>query len=104
MSPLRFWKNSSGILDHPPYSPDLALSDFHLFLHLKKHLAGKKFDDDDEVQEEVMTWFKGQAADFFYTGYRSWFQDLINVWTMPATMLKNKVMYRQFIHSVAFLN
>ena len=29
-------------------------------------------------------------------GYRSWFQDLINVWTMPATMLKNKVMYRQF--------
>ena len=30
-------------------------------------------------------------------GYRSWFQDLINVWTMPATMLKSKVMYRQFI-------
>jgi hypothetical protein len=37
---------------------------WHLFLHLTKHLAGKKFDDDDEVQEEVMTWFKGQAADF----------------------------------------
>jgi len=52
------------ILDHPSYSPDLAPSDFHLFLHLKKHLAGKKFDDDDELQEEVMTWFKGQAADF----------------------------------------
>jgi hypothetical protein len=27
-------------------------------------------------------------------GYRSWFQNLINVWTMPATMLKNKVMYK----------
>ena len=25
-------------------------------------------------------------------GYISWFQDLINVWTMPANMLKNKVM------------
>jgi len=37
-------------------------------------------------------------------GYRSWFQDLINLWTMPATMLKNKAMYRQFIHSVAFVN
>jgi hypothetical protein len=23
-----------------------------------------KFDDDDEMQEEVMTWFKGQAASF----------------------------------------
>jgi hypothetical protein len=39
-----------------------------LFLHLKKHLAGKKFDDDDEVQEEVMTWFKRQAADFYDSG------------------------------------
>ena len=46
----------------------LAASDFHLFLHLNKHLAGKNFDDDDEVQEEVMTWFKGQAADFYDSG------------------------------------
>jgi len=52
-------------LDHPPHSPDFASSDFHLFLHLKKHLAWKKFDDDDEVQEEVMMWFKGLAADFY---------------------------------------
>ena len=37
-------------------------------------------------------------------GYRSWFQDLINIWTMPATMLKNKDMYRQLIDSVAFVN
>ena len=56
------------ILDHLPYSPDLTPSDSHLFLHLKKHLAGEKFDDDDEVQEEVMTWFKGQAADFYDSG------------------------------------
>ena len=55
-------------MDHPPYSPDLAPSDFHLFLHLKKHLAGKRFDDDDEVQEEVMVWFKGLAADFYDSG------------------------------------
>jgi hypothetical protein len=51
-----------------PYSPDLAPSDFHLFLHLKKHLAWKKFDDDDEMQEEIITWFKRQAADFYYSG------------------------------------
>jgi len=41
------------ILDHPSYSLDLVPSDFHLFLHLKRPLAGKKLDDDDEVQEEV---------------------------------------------------
>jgi len=49
---------------------DLAPSDFYLFLHLKKHLTGKKFVDDDEVQEEVMTWFKGLAADFYGSGTR----------------------------------
>jgi len=31
-------------------------------------MAGKKFDDDDEVQEEVMTCFKEQAADFYDSG------------------------------------
>jgi len=56
------------ILDHPPFSPDLAPSDFHLFLQLKKNLAGRNFDDDDEVQEEVMTWFKGLVADFYDSG------------------------------------
>jgi histone-lysine N-methyltransferase SETMAR len=54
-----------AILGHPPYSPDLAPSDFHGFLHLKKHLAGKRIDDDDEVQD-VTTWFKGMTR-----GYRS---------------------------------
>jgi len=46
----------------------LVPSDFRLFLHLKKHLAGKKFGNDDEVQQEVMMWFKGQAADFYDLG------------------------------------
>ena len=76
---------------------------FHLFLHLKKHPAGKRFDDDDEVQEEVMTWFKGRAADFYASGIQK-LDPRLNVWTMPATIFKNKIMYRQFIHSVAFVN
>jgi len=64
------------VLDHLPYSPDLATSDFHLFLHLKKHLTGKKFDDDDEVQEEDMTWFKAQAANFYESGIQKLFPRL----------------------------
>ena len=58
-----------GYIGPPSYSPDLAPSDFHLFLHLKKHLAGKKFDDDDELQE-VMTWSKEQATDFNASGIK----------------------------------
>ena len=63
-----YFPDSPRILDKPPYSPTFALSVFHFFLYLKKHLAGKKFDDDDEVQEEVMTWFKVQVADFYDSG------------------------------------
>jgi hypothetical protein len=35
---------------------------------------------------------KGRRQASVCRGHSSWFQDLINVWTMPATMLKNKVM------------
>jgi len=31
------------LLEHPPYPPDLALSDFWLFPHLKKFFRGKRF-------------------------------------------------------------
>jgi hypothetical protein len=53
-----------------------------------------------------MSWrgSKGRRRTSMTRGYRSWFQDLIHVWTMPATMFKNQVMYRQFIQSVAFVN
>lgn len=55
-------------LDHPPYSPDLAPSDYHLFLHLKKHLAGQRHSDDDEVKTFVKQWLSNQAASFFDDG------------------------------------
>ena len=37
-----------------------------VFHHIPESM--QKFDDDDEVQEEVVTWFKGQAADFYDSG------------------------------------
>jgi histone-lysine N-methyltransferase SETMAR len=36
--------------DHPRYSPDLALNDFHVFLHLKTFLGGRRFHDNNEVK------------------------------------------------------
>jgi len=36
-------------LSRPPYSPDLAPSAFYLFRHLKQHLRGTRFFDDDEL-------------------------------------------------------
>jgi len=47
------------------YRPDLAPSDYHLFLHLKKFLGGKRFDDDDDLKDGVQKWLTSQAAAFY---------------------------------------
>jgi hypothetical protein len=38
-----------AVRSHPPYSPNLALSDLRLFEALKKAIRGKRFGTDDEV-------------------------------------------------------
>ena len=63
-----------------------------------------KFDDDDEVQEEVMTWFKGLAADFYDSGIQKLVLILNKSLDNAGDYVENKVMYRQFIQSVAFVN
>jgi len=52
----------------PPYSPDLAPSDYHLFLHLKKFLGGKRFDDNDGLKDAVQKWLTSQVAAFYEEG------------------------------------
>ena len=54
--------------NHPPYSPDLAPSDFHLFLHLKSFLASRRFHDDNEVKEALTSCFASLAASFYDEG------------------------------------
>jgi histone-lysine N-methyltransferase SETMAR len=61
------WRYNWEVLDHPPYSPDLARSDFHLFGPLK-HLGGRRFATDGEVQQAVMSWLQALDTDFFYAG------------------------------------
>ncbi|GFV93809.1 mariner Mos1 transposase [Trichonephila clavipes] len=57
-------------LDHPPYNPDLASNDYHLFMHLKKHLVGQCHSHDDEVKTTVKQWLFNQAASFFDYGIK----------------------------------
>ena len=40
-------KNGFKIIEHPPYSPDLAPADFYLFPKVKAMLAGEHLDDDE---------------------------------------------------------
>jgi transposase len=58
--------NSGGweILPHPPYRPDLAPSDFHIFPKIKKHLRGQCFHSNEDVQNEVKKWLRAQDISF----------------------------------------
>jgi len=39
-----------------------------LFLHLKKFLGGKRFDDDSDLKDIVQKWLKSRAAAFYGEG------------------------------------
>jgi histone-lysine N-methyltransferase SETMAR len=52
-------------LVHPPYSPDLAPSDYHLFLGLKKQLKDRHFSSDAEVITTSEIWLDGQPSECF---------------------------------------
>jgi histone-lysine N-methyltransferase SETMAR len=58
-------------LDHPPYSSDLAPSDYHLFPGLKNQLKGRHFSSDAEVLAAAETWLDRQHSDFFLVACKS---------------------------------
>lgn len=58
------------ILPHPPYSPDLAPSDFFLFREMKKPLRGRRFLDSNDVKMEVEGWFSSQNEGFYSRGLK----------------------------------
>ena len=62
------WEFKWETFDHPPYSPDLAPSDFHLFTKLKDFLAGTKFQNDEELKEAVTAYLNTLAAEEYDTG------------------------------------
>ena len=57
--------------NHPPYSPDLAPSDYFLFRVMKTFLGVKRFSSDEEVKEAITTLFEEQSKDFFSRGIKS---------------------------------
>jgi hypothetical protein len=56
------------ILQHPPHSPDLSSSDYHVSGPLKDALRGRSFGNDDEVKEAVHSWPTAQPKTFFSDG------------------------------------
>jgi histone-lysine N-methyltransferase SETMAR len=56
------------VLQHPPHSPDLAPSDFHLFGPFKNISSGKRFEDQNDFQKTVVQYFTSLGKDHYRKG------------------------------------
>jgi histone-lysine N-methyltransferase SETMAR len=57
-------------LVHPPYSPDIAPSDYHLFHSLDNHLQGRQFRTPDDVKTTLDGFFASRSKEFYHSGVR----------------------------------
>ena len=55
-------------LEHPPYSPDLAPSDYHIFRSMEHNLRNKKFKDEIELENDVINFFNSKPVEFYSRG------------------------------------
>ena len=62
-------KLSLTVLPHPPYSPDIAPSDFYLFSPMKTALKGKNFASEIEIQTVLQHWFDSKPPAFFQRAF-----------------------------------
>ncbi|GFX48184.1 mariner Mos1 transposase [Trichonephila clavipes] len=65
-------KHSIPVLEHPPYSPDLAPCDFFLFPKVKSALKGTRFESVEAVKEKVARVLKELAKGDFQHCFQQW--------------------------------
>lgn len=73
-------------MDYPPYSPDLAPSDFYLFGPLKQHLGGTKFETEEKVITCVKDYFKSKRVQYYETAFSNYLHDGRNAFRKKAIM------------------
>ncbi|EFP11883.1 hypothetical protein CRE_29346 [Caenorhabditis remanei] len=59
------------VLAHPPYSPDLELSDYHLFSDMHRSLKGQDFKTKSEVEKWLKKYFDSKQPEFWRKGIES---------------------------------
>lgn len=60
------------ILEHPPYSPDLAHYDFYIFPKVKSVLKGTHFESVDIVKKKTTSTLKQLTGTDFLHAFEQW--------------------------------
>ncbi|GBM01559.1 hypothetical protein AVEN_59991-1 [Araneus ventricosus] len=68
MTGWTLYKLEWGLMQHPPYSSEMASSDFYLFSHLQLHIDGVIFNSNVEVINEVHLFLDSRMTQFFAEG------------------------------------
>lgn len=58
------------VLLHPPYSPDIAPSDYHLFRSMEHSLATQRFKSYEDTKNWIDSWIASKDESFFRRGIR----------------------------------
>lgn len=56
------------VLPHPPYSPDIAPSDYHLFRSMAHGLSDQHFNIYEEIEKWLNEWIASKDESFFHQG------------------------------------
>jgi len=59
-------------MEHPPFSPDLALNYFWLFPEIKSTLKGQRFQDIEDIKKKVMMALKVILQQEFQKYFQQW--------------------------------
>jgi len=65
-------KNSTNIIEQPPYSPDMAPADFFLFPKLKLSLRGTRFQSIEDIKENLRRELKSIPENAFKKCFDDW--------------------------------
>ncbi|GFU35799.1 histone-lysine N-methyltransferase SETMAR [Trichonephila clavipes] len=64
----KLWTLGWEVLMHPPYSPDLAPSDYYLFLALQNFLSDKKFRSREDCENRSLEFYANKDQYFYESG------------------------------------
>ncbi|GFU59346.1 mariner Mos1 transposase [Trichonephila clavipes] len=62
---LKLWELDWNVLMHPPYSPDLAPNDYHLFLALQNIQSDKKLGSREDCENRLLEFFANKGQDLY---------------------------------------